>query len=649
MYPHSNLKNFEYKFTDLIDITEFNTFLDSFYKVTGIPNGLLSSDGEILSKSGWTDACEFFHRINPTTNNNCLLNDRNWIYSLKEKEIICSSCKNGLLTYAIPITIQQQPIAVLFLGQISDKPLDMDFFKKQGLKYDFEEESYLKAMEQIPVVSKDKMELLMESIVNMAQVLANHSLSRFEKIIIEKDLEKINIEKVELSDILRLTPNGIGWSNPNDEIEYINEQFTKIFGYTLEDIPTIEVFKNKAYSLEYQKEVIDPWVKNLKENINSSISELEVNIRCKDGTYRHVIIKTSFIGDKIIASFTDITEHWKVEQRNKSNQKILEMIAKAEPLSDILYEIIKTIESEDLESICSLLLLDKDEKHLLNNIKNRLPSFYNDAINGVEIGMEVGSCGTSAFLKERVIVEDIMNHPYWEKYKELAKKADLASCWSEPIISSSNQVLGTFAIYHRTTNKPNSSDLERMSFAVNIASIAIENNNNRQKLEVLAYTDYLTGLRNRRSFIEQAETELYRSIRYNRRFSLIMFDIDYFKGINDTFGHSVGDVVLQEISKISRDILREIDIIGRIGGEEFAILLPETDIEESTQVAQRLCDTISEAEVSTSDKKLKFTASFGVVFADKLNKLTIDELLNQADNALYQAKKSGRNKVCTVK
>ena len=82
MYPHSNLKNFEYKFTDLIDITEFNTFLDSFYKVTGIPNGLLSSDGEILSKSGWTDACEFFHRINPTTNNNCLLNDRNWIYSL---------------------------------------------------------------------------------------------------------------------------------------------------------------------------------------------------------------------------------------------------------------------------------------------------------------------------------------------------------------------------------------------------------------------------------------------------------------------------------------------------------------------------------------------------------------------------------------
>ncbi len=128
-----------------------------------------------------------------------------------------------------------------------------------------------------------------------------------------------------------------------------------------------------------------------------------------------------------------------------------------------------------------------------------------------------------------------------------------------------------------------------------------------------------------------------------------MFDIDYFKGINDTFGHSVGDVVLQEIVKISRDILREIDIIGRIGGEEFAILLPETDIEEAVQVAQRLCDTISEAEVSASDKKLKFTASFGVVFADKLNKLTIDELLNQADNALYQAKKSGRNKVCTVK
>ncbi len=648
MYSLNNYEIADSMHFDLLDIQEFKKILDSFYNLTGIPNGLLSNDAQIISKSGWCDACELFHRINPQTNKDCLLNDKDWIYTLKEKEIISTSCKNGLLTYATPIVIQNQPIAILFLGQIFDTSFDLDFFKEQSLKFDFDEKAYIESIKKVPVVSKDEIESLIECIINIAEMLAKCSSSRFEKISIEKNLEKAIIEKIDLLDILRFTPNGIGWSNSNGEIEYINEQFTKLFGYTLEDIPTIEVLKNKAFSLEYQKEMINPWLESLKENSNSSV-DLEVNIICKDGTNKHVLIKTSFISKKVIASFTDITEHWRVEQRNKSNKRILEMIARAEPLSNILYEIIKTIESEDIESICSLLLLDKDEKHLLNNIKNRLPLFYNDAINGIEIGIGEGSCGTAAFLRERVVVEDIKNHPYWEKYKEFAKKADLASCWSEPIISSNNQLLGTFAVYHRTINKPNSLDLERMVFAVNIASIAIENSNNRQKLEIFAYTDYLTGLRNRRSFIEQAETELYRSIRYDRKFSLIMFDIDYFKGINDTFGHSVGDLVLQEIAKICRDLLREIDIIGRIGGEEFAILLPETDIKNAVYVAQRLCDTISENELFISDKKIKFTASFGVVFADKLTNLTIDELLNQTDNALYQAKKTGRNRVCVVK
>ncbi len=348
MYPDNN-----FKIVDLIDIEEFKKVLDSFYNLTGIPNGLLSNDAQIIAKSGWSDACELFHRLNPQSNKDCLLNNKDWIYTLKEKEVISTSCKNGLLTYATPIIIQNQPIAILFLGQVLDNSFNIDFFKEQSLRFGFDEEAYIQTIKKIPIVSKDQIKSLMECIINIAEMLVKSSSSKFEKILVEKDLEKVIIEKIDLLDILRLSPTGIGWLNSNEEVEYINDEFTKIFGYTLEDIPTIEVFKNKAYSLEYQKEVIDPWVKNLKENINSSISQLEVNIRCKDGTYRRVIIKTSFIGDKIIASFTDITEHWKVEQRNKSNQKILEMIAKAEPLSDILYEIIKTTESEDLKSICS--------------------------------------------------------------------------------------------------------------------------------------------------------------------------------------------------------------------------------------------------------------------------------------------------------
>jgi len=225
----------------------------------------------------------------------------------------------------------------------------------------------------------------------------------------------------------------------------------------------------------------------------------------------------------------------------------------------------------------------------------------------------------------------------------------LRACWSEPIIATDGKVLGTFAIYHGAPAQPNSEDIERISFAANLAAIAIEHRNTREELERRAYTDYLTGLANRRYFIEKAEAELVRHHRYGEEISLLMFDIDYFKQVNDQYGHSVGDLVLQKIAEICRTILREIDIIGRIGGEEFAILLPKTDGEEATNVAQRLRIAISEGEVEMPRdiKSPKFTASFGVMSTGN-GTISIDELLNQADDALYKAKESGRNRVCVA-
>ncbi len=244
---------------------------------------------------------------------------------------------------------------------------------------------------------------------------------------------------------------------------------------------------------------------------------------------------------------------------------MLDMVAKGSQLSDILYNIVQTVESEDNKSICSILLLDEEKKHLLIGASIKLPEFYNEAVNGIEIGIGVGSCGTAAYLAKRVIVEDIMTHKYWKGYTSLAQKAGLGACWSEPIICSRGKVLGTFAIYHKEPTTPSVSDIERISFAANLASIAIENRNARIELEHRAYSDYLTNLPNRRYFIEHSELELSRYHRYGGELSIVMFDIDFFKNLNDTYGHNIGDLVLQKISDISRNILRDIDIIGRIG------------------------------------------------------------------------------------
>ena len=167
------------------------------------------------------------------------------------------------------------------------------------------------------------------------------------------------------------------------------------------------------------------------------------------------------------------------------------------------------------------------------------------------------------------------------------------------------------------------------------------------ELKRQAHLDYLTGLDNRRSFMEKGQMELSRTQRYDTALSVLMVDIDSFKNINDTYGHQVGDSVLKTLAMTFQAVVRNVDIVGRLGGEEFGIVLPETNIKEAVEVAERLREVISETEVALpAGLPINFTVSVGVVALTDRN-TNIDMLLNEADKALYRAKQSGRNKVCT--
>lgn len=645
-------KSTEYKFEDLVDVVEFKKLLESFYNATKIPNGIIGNKGEIIAQAGWVDACTLFHRKNKESNLYCEESNFELMESLSDSKVSYTKCKNGLIYYATPVIIDGTKIATIFLGQILNNKPNMTFFKTQTKKYNYDEQAYIKAIKEVPIVKKEEMETLMDCIVKMAHMLAENSLSKLREKKLEANLNKTTEQTIQLKDILDFSPVGIGWSNKDGKIEYINHQFTKLFGYTLEDIPDLFTWYNKAYPDENSRNsVLNKWQEYVESaNKNKLIlPEIESSITCKDGSVKRILTRLSWKNGLRLVSFNDITAHWQSELRNRAHDAMLEMVAKNLPLNDILHTIVDTIESEDTASICSILLLDKEGKHLLTGVAPNLPQFYNDAIHGVEIGIGVGSCGTAAFSKKRVVVEDIMTHKYWQPYKELAKKAGIASCWSEPIISSSGKVLGTFAIYHSKPTTPTKSDIEKIRFAANLAAITIDNRNAHLELEERAYTDYLTGLPNRRYFIEQAELELSRHSRYGGSLSFIMFDIDHFKILNDTYGHSIGDLVLKEIAKISREVLRDIDLIGRIGGEEFAILLPYTDKNEAVNVAERLRIAILEGKIDLGNNEIlsKFTASFGVVSDEKI--INVDKLLLESDSALYEAKNSGRNRVCVFK
>ncbi len=160
----------------------------------------------------------------------------------------------------------------------------------------------------------------------------------------------------------------------------------------------------------------------------------------------------------------------------------------------------------------------------------------------------------------------------------------------------------------------------------------------------LATYDPLTKLYNRRAIVEYAEREVERSKRYNHQFSIILLDIDDFKGINDTYGHTIGDIVLKQLAEIIKNEVRDIDRVGRYGGEEFIIVLPETRIENAKKLAERIRARILEKEFKISDYKISVTISAGIS-GFRTHGETFEEILQAADLALYQAKKKGKNQV----
>lgn len=166
----------------------------------------------------------------------------------------------------------------------------------------------------------------------------------------------------------------------------------------------------------------------------------------------------------------------------------------------------------------------------------------------------------------------------------------------------------------------------------------------KDELERLASRDFLTGLRNRRCFSEKMQVELERFTRYGASFSLVLFDIDDFKRINDAYGHQVGDEVLRGLGRLTLAAVRSVDEAYRIGGEEFAVILPETDGQSAFILAERLRGRVEELSVPISDKaSVRFTVSLGVAQA-RPGLADVKDLFAAADDALYKAKRTGKNR-----
>jgi diguanylate cyclase (GGDEF)-like protein len=177
-------------------------------------------------------------------------------------------------------------------------------------------------------------------------------------------------------------------------------------------------------------------------------------------------------------------------------------------------------------------------------------------------------------------------------------------------------------------------------------SAALENAKLLAKVQQLAITDELTGILNRRGLFEHANLQYKSACRYKRDLSVLMIDIDNFKKINDTFGHDIGDQVLIELARRIKGNVRDIDILGRYGGEEFLILLAETDHSGSLIVGERIRALIDNTPFSTNSGTIHVTISIGIGFL-KPDTQSFEQICKAADEALYIAKNRGKNQVAT--
>lgn len=212
----------------------------------------------------------------------------------------------------------------------------------------------------------------------------------------------------------------------------------------------------------------------------------------------------------------------------------------------------------------------------------------------------------------------------------------------EPLLMEAQFYRGTFLL-----GKPynHCELLTQISSLVRIKLLQDELKERMEELDRLASFDALTGLYNRRLFLMRLEEEIARAGRRNLQLCLLYIDIDHFKDVNDSYGHSAGDAVLQQLADVMSRGLRKSDVLGRLGGEEFCILLPETNGQGGQLIGERLRQRVAKTACRTDGIQLTVTISVGVLWVPDAAALDVDRLLRLADEALYAAKTSGRNRV----
>ena len=328
-------------------------------------------------------------------------------------------------------------------------------------------------------------------------------------------------------------------------------------------------------------------------------------------------------------------------------RRVDELEALRATTADITKELgLKNLLQAILQRATDLLHATGGELGLLNPTNNTIQILVSHNMGTTEnigsiISMNEGLMGYVAQTQHIEMLEDYKN---WEGQMDSYQESPIHAAIAAPLMIG-KRFLGVIGIMNSDrTRKFTENEKDLMSMFAQQAAIAVENAQLFEERERQARLDMNTNVYNRRGLSELGCREIDRSIRFDRPLGVIFLDIDHFKVVNDTYGHPVGDLVLKELAQRLRANLRSIDILSRYGGEEFVILLPETNTEGALDVAERIRMTVEETPFSPNNLSRWIPVSQGITMLNKDNR-SLKELIRQADEATYQSKDAGRNLV----
>ncbi|WP_430008969.1 EAL domain-containing protein [Methylophaga lonarensis] len=411
--------------------------------------------------------------------------------------------------------------------------------------------------------------------------------------------------EAKLRSILNASPIPYALNDDKQRVQYINKAFTDTFGYTIEDIPSVDVWWELAYPApEYRSQVRAVWQSYMNSpGLPQREAPFEVEIRCKNGQIRHTLINSTAIADGTqrthIVIFYDISERKRAEEKLKLSGRVFNQAHEGILITD-----------------AKGIIVD------INPAFTTITGYARDEVIGQTPRLLKSGRHTEHFYQE--MWQSLQEEGHWQgEVWNIRKNGEL---FAELL------TISTLLDEHGETQH-----------YLGLFSDITESKQQQNALEMMAHFDMLTQLPNRSLFADRFRQAIAHSERNHSLLAIIFLDLDNFKPVNDNFGHAAGDKILIEISRRLKSCIREDDTASRLGGDEFALLLNDiSSIEHCQRLLSRLHRTI-ELPYQIEEETISLSASIGVTLYP-LDNADADTLLRHADQAMYQAKQAGRNR-----